>query len=397
MPPAPLTVTQLLELVNAALETLQTVTVEGEIAEYKVSQNKWVFFNLKDQHSVVSCFVPIWKVRTALEEGMLVRASGALRVRKENGRFGFTVESVHPAGEGALKRAFELLKKKLEVEGLFALERKRPLPRFPHNIALITSREAAAYTDFLKVLKGRHGGLTISFIHTAVQGETAPEQIAAAIQQANTLPRLDAVVLVRGGGSLEDLQAFNNELVVRAVATSRLPTVVGIGHERDITLAELAADQRASTPSNAAELLVRSRQELQQEIARYQERLRQAVLRAVQEQGAAIAHAATILRSHVTATRERFARTLARLQLARERLRSRLTQQQEGVGHLVRLLESLSPQQTLSRGYSITRTATGQVIKDASSTKPGDQITAQLARGTIAAIVGRRKQLDLGI
>ena len=217
-------------------------------------------FTLKDKESNVRCFMTVWDLKAEIEDGMMVKVSGRPTLTQKWG-FSFNLKSVQPAGEGALRRAFVLLQKKLTAEGVFSIERKRSLPRFPQHIALITSREAAAYSDFIKVLNARVGGLKISFIHTQVQGEKAPQQIIEALEAANTgLTDLDVIVLARGGGSLEDLQAFNDEMVVRAVAASRTPTIVGVGHERDVTLAELAADVRASTPSNAAELLVQSRE-----------------------------------------------------------------------------------------------------------------------------------------
>lgn len=417
-----LTVTQLVELVNDTLSALELVTVEGEVEGLKVIQGKWVIFDLKDKDSLVRCFMPIWKYRAQVEDGMLVRVSGQPKLRPK-GFFSFVLETIQPAGEGALRRAFELLKQKLEGEGLFALERKRPLPRFPHHIALITSREAAAYGDFLKVLRARQGGLTISFIHTAVQGEDAPAQLMAGLSQANTdLPELDAIVMVRGGGSLEDLQAFNDEAVVRAVAASRVPIIVGVGHERDTSLAELAADQRASTPSNAAELLVRSREEIIYELRHFQGRLSQAVQTVLHQQQRRISHSVSVMRAGIGHSRQRvqqqimfltgFHRQLAQLVSSRQqRLLARqgtLRQQikvtiqsyQQRQHQLQRLLQSLSPQMVLRRGYSITRTEKGMIIKQAEALKPGSVINTQLSQGSLTSQVVRpdkKKQLVLGL
>jgi exodeoxyribonuclease VII large subunit len=393
MPTDALTVTQFVQVINATLDALDAVTVEGEIIEYKLIQNKWVVFDLKDAKSVVKCFMPIWNARTPLEDGMQVRVVGRPKQR-DKGFFSFTLDSAAPTGEGSLKRAFELLKQKLEHEGLFSPERKRLLPRFPQRIALVTSRDAAAYTDFLKVLKGRQGGITVNFIHTAVQGEDAPTKIIEALAIANSVPGIEALVLIRGGGSMEDLQAFNDELVVRAVATSRVPTVVGIGHERDVTLAELAADQRASTPSNAAELLVRSREELLSDLGRYENRLSRAMHQAIQTQSSSITHATNVLRARMTSLRRRLDAALFSLH---HHMTDHVARSSEQLTQLTRLLTTLSPEQILARGYSITKTANGHVIKDASSVKNGEVITTQLAKGVITATVGKRKQLDLGL
>lgn len=357
-----LTVSQFVEVVNLMLSELENVTVEGEVAEYKVIHNKWVTFQLKDEKANVGCFMPVWDLKAQIEDGMMVRAVGRPRLR-EKGFFSFVLASVTPAGEGALKRAFELLRKKLEGEGLFAPERKRALPRFPQHVALITSRDAAAYSDFVKVLRGRIGGLTISFLHTQVQGEDAPRQLIAALEQANTeLKNLDAIVMVRGGGSLEDLQAFNDEGVVRAVAASRTPTIVGIGHERDFTLAELAADMRASTPSNAAEILTRSREEVAAQLLVWKADLIHRWHMHIQDRQHKVSHAVSVLKAEVRGTIER-------------------------VEQLVRMLRSLSPEETLRRGYSITRTKEGSVIKEAARVKTGERIVTRVWKGEFEARV----------
>jgi exodeoxyribonuclease VII large subunit len=358
---APLTVTQFVEAINISLEALAGVVVEGEVDEFKIIHSKWVTFQLKDEGSSIGCFMPIWQFKTQIEDGMLVRVTGKPALRNK-GFFSFVATDIQPAGEGSLKRAFELLLKKLTGEGLFDAARKRPLPRFPQTIALITSRDAAAYSDFIKVLEARHGGLTIYFLHVQVQGEPAPQQIIQALEYANAgLPALDAIVMIRGGGSLEDLQAFNDETVVRAVAASRTPTIVGIGHERDVTLAELAADLRASTPSNAAELLVRSRVEIVATLDRV------------------IAYRQRFLDT-ARAYGERVARLQQRLL---EAVRADIRHRQQALDGMTRLLNSLSPQNVLGRGFSITRSKKGTVLKSATAVKSGDTLVTQLAEGTV--------------
>lgn len=403
------TISQAVETVNLALQPLAGLQVLGEVSGYKVWQSKWVFFDLKDEASTISCFMPLFSLRGALEDGMLVRAQVAPKLR-DNGRFSFTVSAVVPEGAGALKRAYELLLKRLQEEGLFAAERKRALPRFPEHVALITSREAAAYTDFLKVLKARQGGLTVSFLHTQVQGETAPAQIVRALEYANTfVPDLDAIILVRGGGSLEDLQAFNDEAVVRAVAASRTPTIVGIGHERDVTLAELAADVRASTPSNAAELLVRSRGELTGEIAALTGSLKAALEAELARRRQAAEHAMAVLKSRVVESGHKISERLNALLTHGQRLKEDLFRRGERlswsrgilyqttrlsvqtVGNKLeqreRLLKTLSPAATLARGYSITRNANGALLKAAAQARRGEKIETQLQDGKVKSIV----------
>lgn len=391
-----LTVSQFVELVNEALGAVAGATVEGEVEEYKVIQGKWVVFDLKDAKSLVRCFMPIWNLSTQLEDGMLVRATGQPKLR-EKGFFSFVLDDVQPTGEGALKRAFELLKKKLEAEGLFATDRKRSLLRFPEKITLITSRDAAAFGDFQKVLTARRGGFTIYFIHTAVQGADAPADIVAALEQANTVSNgSELIVLIRGGGSLEDLQAFNDERVVRAVATSRLPTVVGIGHERDVSLAELAADLRASTPSNAAELLTPTREELRLAVQRLRQRVSSALDERLHSQRTAVAQAMQALRHHFSDTGQSVRAVIVRLLSSRQRFRQRVTAQQQRVETLVRLLQSFSPQTVLKRGYSISY-KNGRVLKKATGVVAGDKLLTKLAEGEVLSTVGNHvtSQLEL--
>ncbi len=404
-----LTVSQFVELINTAFDSLGDITVQGEVSDYKVVHNKWVTFSLKDEESTLPCFMTIWQLNTQIEDGMLVRISGQPRLRNK-GFFSFVVQQVTPAGEGALKRAFELLQQKLATEGLFASERKRSLPRFPQHIALITSREAAAYSDFIKVLQGRIGGLQISFIHTQVQGQDAPQQIIEALSTANTqLENVDVIVLVRGGGSLEDLQAFNDETVVRAVAASRTPIIVGVGHERDITLAELAADVRASTPSNAAELLVLSRQEIIQSLASFRDRLSLAIRNTQQEYEQVVARSMHILRNRLLTTRGYLDKTISSLDVWGKHLRSAIEQRSQMLSHiqhqillqmkstvtiqsqsltqLQRYMRSLSPEQTLHRGYSITRIKNGKVVKTAADITSGDIVETTLSQGSFTSTV----------
>jgi len=320
------------------------------------------------------------------------------------------VGSVVPSGEGALKRAFELLKKKLTEEGLFDESRKRALPEFPSHIALVSSKEAAAFSDFIKVLRGRQGGLTVSFIDTQVQGETAAQQIAEALIVANTvLEDVDAIVLVRGGGSLEDLQSFNDEGVVRAVAGSRYPIVVGVGHERDVTLADMAADVRASTPSNAAELVVKDREEIRVVVTQMRSQLRIRVNESLNKELRQVQSLVSAIQREVNSSQDRIYAVVDRLKEQKQRLiqESRLKQEKlmsyrnvlkQKVGNTVqrlvdllqqkeRLLNSLSPRNTLQRGYSISKTKSGKLIKEADQVRAKDVMITQLNKGEIQSII----------
>lgn len=239
-----------------------TVEVEGEVAGFKVNQGKYVFFDLKDEESSVGCFMMLWQLRQPIEDGMKIVVRANPRLTKW-GKFSLTVTALKPVGEGDLKKSFEILKAKLATEGLFAVERKRTLPRMPQKVGVISSTQAAGFADFIKIVNDRWGGLVVSVAHVQVQGEAAPDQIIQAIEYFNTLEDLpEALVIIRGGGSQDDLAAFNDEPLVRAIAASRIPTLVGVGHETDESLADLVADVRAATPSNAAQILVPDKREI---------------------------------------------------------------------------------------------------------------------------------------
>lgn len=257
------TVSQAVAVLNQILETaLPTVSVVGEIANFKINQGKWVFFDLKDDESVLNCFMPLSMLRMELHDGMKVAVVARPNVTKW-GRFSLTVRTIRPIGEGSIKKAFELLKKKLVAEGLCDAARKRPLPELPQHIGVISSVDAAGYKDFIKIISDRMGGLVIDVISTQVQGSGAADQIIAAIRQFNEMSNPPEVIaILRGGGSRDDLAVFDDEKLVRVAAASRIPIITGVGHEIDTTLIDLVADVRASTPSNVAELLVPDRREL---------------------------------------------------------------------------------------------------------------------------------------
>lgn len=258
-----LSVSELIIIVNQTLEyAYPSVIVEGEVAEYKVSQNKWVYFNLKDSSGLIGCFMTVWQVRMPITDGMKVIISATPKLTNY-GKFSLTVKSINPSGEGSIKKSFEILKSKLDSEGLFSPERKRSLPPIPKEIGVISSTGAAGYADFIKILNDRWGGVNINVANVQVQGEAAPDQIIKAIDYFNQLEKLpEVLVIIRGGGSADDLSAFNDEKLVRAIATSRIPTLVGVGHEVDESLADLVADVRAATPSNAAQILVPDKNEI---------------------------------------------------------------------------------------------------------------------------------------
>ncbi len=255
-------VSDFIATVNQTLDyAYPNIAIEGEVASFKVNQGKFVFFDLKDKTGSIGCFMSVWQLRMPIEDGMKIIVTAAPKMTPW-GKFSLTVKSIRPSGEGAIKKSFDILKLKLENEGLFAIDRKRQLPKIPKHVAVITSTGSAGYADFVKIINDRWGGLKIDVAHVQVQGDVAPDQIINAIKYFNQQEKLpEVLVIIRGGGSADDLSAFNDELLARAVATSRIPTLVGVGHETDESLCDLVADVRASTPSNAAQILVPDRQE----------------------------------------------------------------------------------------------------------------------------------------
>lgn len=245
---------------NQTLElAYPSVIIEGELANFRVSRNAWVYFDLKDDLASVKFFGSVFKLPGPLQDGLRVRVTGQPKLHPQFG-FSITFNTVVPVGEGSIKKAADLLRAKLEAEGLFAPKRKRPLPQVPARIGLITAAASAACADFIKILNGRWGGVEVLLADVPVQGQEAPTAIVTALEHFEQIsPPIDVLVITRGGGSAQDLAAFNDERVVRAVAGSRTPTLVAIGHEVDISLAELAADRRASTPTNAAQIVVPDR------------------------------------------------------------------------------------------------------------------------------------------
>lgn len=383
MQPQVISVTEFLNIINETLRfAYPQVVVEGEISGYNLSRGKFVFFDLKDQESTLSCFMMAHQLKLPLEDGMKVRVTGYPKVFPRSSKFSMTVSSVEIAGEGQLRRAMELLKKKLEGEGLFDPARKRPLPKFPARIGLITSATSAAYADFMKILNARWGGVEILLADVAVQGNQAPDQIVGALQYFNELrDPPDVLVLIRGGGSLEDLIAFSTEPVARAVAASRTPIIVGVGHEVDFSLADFAADQRAATPTNAAQLVVPDRQEITAHIGHLTSRNE------------------SLLRAATTDRRSRIDRSLGRfeayLRLPLERVqhlerglevfeRLIVTDRKHRLNTLERVLQSYNPQAVLNRGYAIVRSQ-GSILRDPAQTRAEDLLDIQVAQGKLSA------------
>jgi exodeoxyribonuclease VII large subunit len=256
-------VSDLIAVINQTLDyALESFTVIGEVSSFKINQNKYVFFDLKDSTGSLPCFMSVWQLRVPIEDGMKVSITATAKLT-DWGKFSLTVKTIRPIGEGAIKKSLEILKNTLEKEGFFALERKRALPYLPKTVGVISSVQAAGYADFVKILDERIGGVKVEVAHVQVQGDVAADQMIRAIEYFNQRTDLvEVLVLIRGGGSADDLMSYNDEKLVRAVASSRIPILTGIGHETDVSLVDLVADKTASTPSNAAQMLVPDKHEI---------------------------------------------------------------------------------------------------------------------------------------
>ena len=359
-------VSEFVALLNQTLEyAYPTITVSGELANFRVSKGRWVYFDLKDELATVKFFGTVYQLPGPLEDGMLVAVKGSPRLHQQYG-FSVNVMSMRPEGEGSIKKAAALLESKLSAEGLFDAERKRVLPYPPQRIGLVASGESAAYKDFVKVLAARWGGVEITHIDVQVQGEASPPQVVAAIEQLNGMAQPpEVIVITRGGGSAEDLQAFSTEQVTRAVAASRIPMLVAIGHEVDISLAELAADQRASTPSNAAELLVPDRRTM--------------LALVVDARGRLTAEAVQVVQLALQQTRG-VQQTLGDMaqRVALQSTRQLAVQRQ--------LLAAYDPHVALQRGYAIVRSGTA-LVHSGSDIQPGADVDVQLRDAHVTATV----------
>jgi exodeoxyribonuclease VII large subunit len=341
------------------------VTIAGELANMRVSKGKWLYFDLKDEAATVKFFGTVYQLPGPLEDGMLLRVRGMPRLHSQYG-FSVTVQNIQPTGEGAIKRAAELLKVKLAAEGLFDESRKRQLPYPPQRIGLVTSAQSAAYADFVKILAARWQGLSIELIDVQVQGEIAASQIIAAIEQFNALAAPpEVLVIIRGGGSPDDMAAFSSEQVTRTVAASRIPTLVAIGHEIDVCLAELVADVRASTPSNAAELLVPDRSDVKAALENYKQQFDKLMQTTISQASDGLNQVESV---------------------AHEYMRLHLRSERERLDSEEKLLQAFDPVAVLRRGYAIVRSGT-QTIRRANQVTAGSLFEMQLLDGRFEATV----------
>jgi len=391
-----LSVSELTDAIKGLLEgTFPDVWVSGEISNFSRPRSGHCYLTLKDTDAQLRAV--LWRgtasrVRFDLHDGLEVVCHGHLDVYAPRGSYQLVVEQIEPRGMGALELALRQLKAKLEAEGLFDPSRKRHLPRFPRTIAVVTSPTSAAIRDFLEVLRRRWRGANVLIVPVRVQGEGAAEEIAEGIELANRLsrPKVDCLVVGRGGGSLEDLWAFNEEVVVRAIFASRLPVVSAVGHEIDVTLSDLVADVRALTPSEAAERVVPSSEEVEQLLWQQQRRL-----------VAALRGRAAMARSRLDALANSrvFRRPTQRVHDLAQRLDELASRASRAIshrvthaqGHLDALgdqLQSLNPRAVLRRGYSITRKADdNQVVRSARELTTGQSLVTQFSEGEVRSVV----------
>ncbi len=337
-------VTDFLATCNQTLDyAFSNVEVEGEISNYKVSKGKWVFFDLKDKTATVNCFTTIFQMRTTIRDGMHVVVSGTPRITAA-GRFSLTITNIQPLGEGNIKKAFELLKKKLERQGIFDPSKKRPVPAKLNNLAVISSVTAAGYIDFIKILNERWGGIDITVANCGVQGLSAADEIIRAIDFFNAKGSYDIIAIIRGGGSPDDLAVFNDEFLAKKIASSRIPIITGIGHEIDESLADLAADVRASTPSNAAELLTKDKN---------------AEIWRIYDNFSSLEKYLVHLLDTLKETNQK------NIENAKREISHQIENSKEKISQNLSLLESLNPEKILKQGYAILSgsLSVGNVVK----------------------------------
>jgi len=419
---AVLTVSALTEQLRALLEDrFPAVWVEGEISNFRLYGSGHAYFTLKDAEAQLRCALFRTRgrrLRFEPADGLSVLAFGSVEVYAQRGEYQLVVELLEPRGLGALQLAFEQLKARLQAEGLFDAARKRPLPRFPRRIGVVTSPAGAALRDILRVIGRRFGELAIVIAGCRVQGEGAAAEIAQAIRDLNALGDVDVIIVGRGGGSLEDLWAFNEETVARAIAASTAPVVSAVGHEVDYTIADFVADLRAPTPSAAAELVVREKQAVVDALAELRSRLEHAAARPLRDLDRRVDEMTTRLRRgmhaewrraahrvELGAAALRSASPVARMANGRHRLerletrmrsetRQALAQAQHRLRSAVGRLDSLSPLAVLGRGYSLTRTPTGEIVRSARQVSVGDDVRVLLHQGTLECRVAATKEQD---
>ena len=395
-----LTITQLNEYIRGKLDAdglLNAVAVKGEISNYKLYPSGHHYFTLKDENSALKCVMfkgNALRLRFRPENGMKIIAMGKISVFPRDGAYQLYCTAMAMDGIGDLYAAFEQLKKKLSAQGLFDPAHKKPIPQFPETIGIITSSAGAAVHDMLRILNKRYPLAKIRLLPVRVQGAEAPGEIAAAIRYANHHRLADLLIVGRGGGSIEDLWAFNEEIVAHAIYDSQIPVISAVGHEPDVTISDFVADLRAATPSNAAELAVPDREALAQVLDSMANAMSNALIRQIKahRQHLDVLSKSPALRSP-TGYLEQKQRQLEllknRLIAAENQNISRNTQRYVA---LTAKLDAMSPLKVLTRGYSLVQSERGEVIRSVSQTEPGERICVNVSDGRLFATVMEKKE-----
>lgn len=388
-----MTVSELNRLARSILEqSFPLFWVSGEISNFTRAASGHWYFSLKDSGAQVRCVMFKGRnsyVEFAPREGDKIEARCTVTLYEARGDFQLTVEFIQRAGLGALFEAFEKLKNKLGLEGLFEVSRKKPIPQLPRQIGIVTSADAAALRDVLTTLKRRMPNIPVVIYPTPVQGKGAAELIANAIHTANQRAECDVLIICRGGGSIEDLWQFNEEIVARAIAQSHIPTISGVGHETDFTIADFVADVRAATPTAAAELAAPARDTLINALRQLRQHLSRNLQFSLQQRAQALDYLARRLVSPL----DRIAQQQLQLVQIHSRLNNLMQQQlNQKQQHLIRLsqnLQHLNPQAVLTRGYALVQDAQGRIINSSIQLKSGEAVKLTLGNGAADAIISR--------
>jgi exodeoxyribonuclease VII large subunit len=437
------TVRDLVAAVRTHIErSYADVWVEGEISNFRAHDSGHLYFTLKDQNAQLR--VVIFRSSARLlrfrpDNGMQIVARGRVTIYEDRGELQISAEYLEPKGAGALQIAFEQLKAKLEAEGLFEASRKKPIPALPAKIGIVTSPQAAALRDILNILQRRHRGVQVLIFPAQVQGEVAASEVSAGVRYFSRAKSVEVIIVARGGGSAEDLAVFNHEGLARTIAASEVPVISAVGHETDFTIADFVADLRAPTPSAAAELVIRSRQEVEEQcevlhrrltkgiryrlilarqeltelsrhgafvrimdlfrrrqqrvddltnrMARAQRAVMDAQIRRCEALAAAVRH--YDVRRVLTGTRKDLAAQMSSLAGV---MRNVLLERRVKIDRVDTALQALSPVAILERGYALVFDDAGKLLKDASAVKTGNEISARLAKGTLKAVVKSKRK-----
>ena len=385
-------ITQILQGILQSEPILQDLWLEGEISNLGRPSSGHVYFTLKDNNSQIQCAIfrpAASRLRFPMQNGDAVLVNGRLTIYDARSQYQIIGERVVPAGVGELQLAFERLKEQLAEEGLFDAIHKKPLPKFPQKIGLITSATGAAIRDIFRMLQKRYPAVEVLLFPTLVQGEDAASEIAHAIACMNRLPGIDLLIVGRGGGAIEDLWAFNEEIVARALFKSHIPTVSAVGHETDITIADLVADYRAPTPSAAVENIVPDQEELHQQLAAIRYNLARSIAGRIDVVRTKLEN----IQSRIPATHRidainRLRQVIDQLDIRGQRAAAQqLSGKRRAWQIAAAQLDTLSPLATLARGYSICKDSSGKTVTDAAQARAGEEVHLRLSRGQLACRV----------